>query len=131
MTSKNGSQSLISLLQYMKRTDIRNPEITDMDERIIGLDRIVREVKQSEEWEGVKMDILDVGINKGMALGIDKGEYKKLILQVGRKKVKGISAVEAADMLEEDPELIQKIYDALDQYDAVKEWEKIFDLLKI
>lgn len=77
------------------------------------------------------MDILDVGINKGMALGIDKGEYKKLILQVGRKKIKGVSAAEIAEVFEEDPELIQKIYDALDQYDAVKEWEKIFELLKI
>lgn len=129
MTSKNGSQSLISLLQYMKRTDISNPEIVDMDERIVGLDRIVREVKQSEEWEGVKMDILDVGINRGMALGIDKGEYKKLILQVRRKKLKGVSAMDIAEVFEEDPELIQKIYDALDQYDAVKEWDQILEIV--
>ena len=38
MTSKNGSQSLINLLQYMKRTAINNLEITDIDERIIGLE---------------------------------------------------------------------------------------------
>lgn len=79
------------------------------------------------------MDILDVGINKGMELGImkgiDQGEYKKLILQVGRKKIKGVSVAEIAEVFEEDPELIQKIYDALDQYDAEKEWEKIFQLL--
>lgn len=50
MTSKNGSQSLINLLQYMKRTDINNPEIAEPDERIVELDRIVTEVKQSEEW---------------------------------------------------------------------------------
>lgn len=125
MTSKNGSQSLISLLQYMKRTDICNPEITNMDERIIGLDRIVREVKQSEEWEGVKMDILDVGINRG----IGRGEYKKLIFQVGRKKEKGVSVAEIVDFTEEDPALIQQIYDALDQYDAVKEWDKILEIV--
>ena len=125
MTSKNGSKNLVNLLQYMKRTDINNPELKEPDQRIVGLNRIVKEVKESEEWEGVKMDILDVGINRG----IGRGEYKRLILQVGRKKAKGISAVEIAEMFEEDPELIQKIYDALDQYDVVKDWEKIFELL--
>ena len=142
MTSKNGSQSLINLLQYMKRTDINNPEIAEPDERIVELDRIVTEVKQSEEWEGVKMDILDVGINRGMELGIgkgmelgitkgiDQGEYKKLIVQVGRKKAKGVSVAEIVDFTEEAPELIQKIYDALDQYDAVKDWKKILKILK-
>lgn len=34
MTSKNGSQELISLLQYMEKTDINNPEITVRDERL-------------------------------------------------------------------------------------------------
>lgn len=125
MSHKNGSQNLINLLQYMKRTDINNPEINEPDKRIIELNRIVREVKESEEWEGVKMDILDIGINRG----ISRGEYKKLIFQVGRKKVKGISSVEIADMLEEDPELIQKIYDALDQYDAAKDWNKILEIV--
>jgi len=39
MTSKNGSQELISLLQYMKRTSIDNPAITVMDPRIVELDK--------------------------------------------------------------------------------------------
>lgn len=51
MTSKNGSKELISLLQYMKNTDINNPEILVKDERIVELDSIVTEVKSSEEWE--------------------------------------------------------------------------------
>lgn len=50
MTSKNGSQELVSLLRYMKDTTLDNPEILVKDERIIELDRIVREVKESEEW---------------------------------------------------------------------------------
>lgn len=133
MTSKNGSQSLINLLQYMKRTDINNLESSEPDKRIVNLDRIVTEVKQSEEWEGVKMDILDVGINRGMEIGItkgiDRGEYKKLILQVGRKKTKGVSVAEIVDFTEEDPALIQQIYDALDQYDAIKEWDKILEIV--
>ena len=58
MTSKNGSQELISLLQYMKDTRIDNPEILVKDSRILELDNIVQEVKSSEEWEGVRMTIL-------------------------------------------------------------------------
>ncbi len=57
MTSKNGSQELVSLLQYMKETNIENPNVTVKDCRILELDHIVNEVKASEEWEAVKMDI--------------------------------------------------------------------------
>lgn len=51
MCSKNGSNELVSLLQYMKNTDLNNPEILVKDDRIVELDRIVTEVKNSEEWE--------------------------------------------------------------------------------
>lgn len=51
MTSKNGSKELVSLLQYMKTTDINNPDIVIKDKRLIELDNIVAEVKESEEWE--------------------------------------------------------------------------------
>ena len=56
MTSKNGRPELISLLQYMKNTTIDNPEVKIKDKRIITLDEIVNEVKQSEEWEAVKVE---------------------------------------------------------------------------
>ncbi|SHJ28289.1 Rpn family recombination-promoting nuclease/putative transposase [Hespellia stercorisuis] len=78
MISKNGSKELVSLLQYMKETDIENPEIVVKDERIIELDHIVTEVKESEEWEAVKMNILEVGIKKGEALGEARGEARGL-----------------------------------------------------
>lgn len=76
MASKNGSKELISLLQYMKDTRLDNPEIKVKDERLIELDRIVSEVKESEvkeseEWEAVEMNILEVGISNG--------EMKKLV----------------------------------------------------
>lgn len=70
MTSKNGSQELVSLLQYMKETSLDNSEILVKDKRIIELDQIVTEVKQSEEWEGIKMNILDIGIQEGERRGI-------------------------------------------------------------
>ena len=65
MTSKNGSKELVSLLQYMKDTDIENPEILIKDKRILELDKIVAEVKESEEWEDTQMTIYDMGIAKG------------------------------------------------------------------
>ena len=67
MTSKNGSQELISLLQYIKETRIDNPNIIVKDSRILELDNIVQEVKASEEWEAVKMNILEIGIESGKA----------------------------------------------------------------
>ena len=66
MASKNGSKELISLLQYMKDTRLDNPEIKVKEERLI-----VSEVKESEEWEAVEMNILEVGISNG--------EMKKLV----------------------------------------------------
>ncbi len=73
MTSKNGSKELISLLQYMKNTDINNPDIIVRDERIVELDNIVTEVKQSEEWEEVSMTIYDIAIKKGLEDGMQQG----------------------------------------------------------
>jgi hypothetical protein len=37
---------------------------------------------------------------------------------------------ETADMLETDPELVQKVYDMLEKYDAVTQWEEIIKLIK-
>ena len=69
MTSRKGRRELVSLLQYMKNTDLDNPDISVKDERIVELDKIVGEVRQSEEWEAVKMNILEIGIEKGIDLG--------------------------------------------------------------
>lgn len=73
MASKNGRPELVSLLQYMKNTTLSNPDIIVQDKRILDLDRIVEEVKQSEEWEAVSMSILDIGLEKGMERGIERG----------------------------------------------------------
>jgi len=73
MKSKNGRAELVSLLQYMKRTSLDNPEILVKDSRITRLDEIVSEVKQSEEWEAVKMNILEIGIEKGREEGREEG----------------------------------------------------------
>ena len=73
MASKNGSKELISLLQYMKDSRLGNPEILTMDERIVELDRIVREVKESEEWEAVQMNIMEIAMERGIKQGMERG----------------------------------------------------------
>lgn len=65
MPSKKGSKELVSLLQYMKETTLENPNILVKDKRILELDNIVSEVKESEEWEAIQMNILEIGIEKG------------------------------------------------------------------
>lgn len=78
MTSKNGSPEVISLLQYMKETKLNNPDILVRDQRLLTLDSVVTEVKQSEEWEDVKMSILSIGMEKGEEIG------KKIGKEIGR-----------------------------------------------
>lgn len=73
MASKNGSQELISLLQYMRESNLDNPGISLKDARIVELDGIVREVKESEEWEEVRMNIMEIAMEKGMQFGIEQG----------------------------------------------------------
>lgn len=76
MTSKNGTPELVSLLQYMKNTRLDNPEIIKKDKRILKLAEIVDEVRRSEEWEGVKMSILSIGIEQGKQIGFSQGRIQ-------------------------------------------------------
>lgn len=101
MKSKNGRPELISLLQYMKNTNMENPEILVKDERIVSLSKIVEEVRQSEEWEVVRMNILDIGIEVGR-----KETLKELI---SKKLAKGKSIPEIAADLEEEQETIERL----------------------
>ena len=57
----------------MKHTTLENPEILVKDERIMQLNEIVTEVKQSEEWEAVRMSILSIGLERGEKIGLEKG----------------------------------------------------------
>lgn len=76
MKSKNGSNELISLLQYMKNTSLDNPDIIVKDERLIKLDAIVNEVRTSDVWEDFKMNIYSRGIELGMEQGKEQGIEK-------------------------------------------------------
>jgi len=105
MTSQNGSQELVSLLQYMKETRIDNPNILVKDSRILELDNIVTEVKESEEWEAVQMNFMEICI--------EKGEQLKLVSQIRKKYNRGCSAAAIADALEEPEEQILPILELL------------------
>ena len=50
--------------------------VTVKDPRIVELDAVVSEVKQSEEWEEAKMSILSVGIERGRAEGRARGRIE-------------------------------------------------------
>ena len=109
MESKNGAPELISMLSYMKDTRLNNPDILVKDKRIVELNDIVEEVKESEEWEAVKMNILEIGIEKGM----QQGAEKKMLELVEKKLKKGQTISQIADALEESEEKIQEIADSI------------------
>ena len=104
MTSKNGRPELISLLQYMKHTTLDNENIMVKDKRILDLDRIVEEVKQSEEWEAVEMNIFELGMARGEELGeergIEKGIAQNLVKNIdSAMKNLGIDLQQACEAL--------------------------------
>lgn len=115
MTSKNGTPELISMLQYMKKTSIDNPEIQVKDSRILELDKIVAEVKSSEEWETVKMNILEIDLEEGKRIGIERGLQQKLTELVEKKIKKGYSIEEIAELLEENESVIRDIVNKLQE----------------
>lgn len=92
MTSKNGRPELISLLQYMNHTTLDNQDITVKDKRILDLDRIVEEVKQSEEWEAVKMNIFELGVARGEERGEKRGEKRGIEQGNAQTLVKNIES---------------------------------------
>ena len=108
MKSKNGRPELISLLQYMKETDIRNPEILVKDERIEKLDAIVNEVKESVEWEELNVSIYKQGIERGLEQGLLRGKQDsilELLQELGlvgealKQKIKEVTDVEVLKKL--------------------------------
>ncbi len=53
----------------MKHTTLKDSDIIVINNRILDLDRIVTEVKQSEKWEVVQMGILEIGLERRMQQG--------------------------------------------------------------
>ena len=112
---------LISLLQYMKESRLDNPEVVVKDNRIKKLDEVVKEVRQSEEWEAVRMNILEIGIMQGMEQGADR----KIIDQVCKKLKKGKTVSCIAEELEESLEGIEIICEVAKKYAPNYDIDKI------
>lgn len=111
MESKNGSQELISLLQYMKRTTLNNPDILIKGKNLLELDRIVTEVKESEEWEAVQMTLLEIGVEQGRAEGKEQGRAegkKEAILELLEDYDRVPAGIQEMILAEQNPELLKK-----------------------
>lgn len=134
MASKNGRPELVSLLQYMKDTRIDNPEIRIRDERIVELDDIVREVKSSEEWEEVRMNLIELGEARGEAIGEARGEAKgraDFIGLIRKKKQRGLNAADIAELFETDEAYVDEIMTLLEEYPEADNLEIAGYLLQI
>lgn len=129
MTSKNGRPELISLLQYMKHSKIKDTELLQYDPRIQKLNSVVCEVLESTEWEAVKSNILEIGMTKGREIGFEighkeglekgleegreEGRKESLKELISRKIQKGKSVETIADELEEELDVILPLYNQL------------------
>lgn len=122
MKSKNGRPKLISLLQYMKKTDIRNPEILVKDERIERLDEIVAEVKESEEWEEVHMSIYSQGIEQGLVRGRQE-DILDLLLDYGPVT----DELQQKITNENDTEILRKWHKLASRANSIEEFEAQLD----
>lgn len=100
----------------MKHTSVDNPDIKIWDERLIKIAQVVKEVKESEEWEEVKMGVMSVVMERGMEIGEEHGEMKKRVSLTLRKMRRNISPEETADMLETDVEVIRRIYEVAKRF---------------
>lgn len=77
----------------------------------------------------LEQELKQEGKREGIREGKREGMILKLISQVMRKAAKGYTPAQTADMLEEDPVLIQRIYDAIEQTAPEHDMEKICDFL--
>ena len=68
-----------------------------------------KDLMQSEEWEAVKMNILEIGIEKGM----QQGAEKKMLELVEKKLKKGQTNAQIEEALEESEAKIREVVDLL------------------
>ena len=81
MKHKAAYECAVSIILDEQDIEIRQVKVEQVvlnksGKRAIRLDAIVSEVKQSEEWEEVKMSILEIGLQKGMEQGMEQGKLE-------------------------------------------------------
>ena len=126
MKSKNGRPELVSLLQYMKETDIQNPEILVKDGRIEKLDTIVSEVKESIEWEESNVSIYKQGIERGLEQGLERGILRgkqESILELLQELGPVGETLKQKIMGETDKEILKVWHKQASKADSIEEFE--------
>lgn len=103
------------------------------DEFVKELDAEVAKVRASKEWRREYMTLLmrdRENVEKGIAQGIEQGELRQIISMVYKKMKKGKTLEVISDELEEDLQLVRKIYDAIilegEEYDCGRIYNMIF-----
>lgn len=120
LSGKTDRKEQRELLDYMKNTDSRYETNT-----FPHLTEKVRMLKEKKEGIDIMCDIME----RERIEGRTEGETIKLISLVRKKAMKNVAAEVCADMLEENPELIRKIYRAVQSH---FDWEdaRIFEEIK-
>lgn len=131
MSSKNGTPELISLLQYMRKTSLDNPNILIRDERMYRLDSIVTEVTESEEWEEISMSIysnaLERGKEMGKEIGTEIGLISHRIELICKKLRKGKSLDVISEELEETIDTLRPFYELALKFAPEYDVKKVID----
>ena len=77
-------------------------------------------LKAERDYVSFAYDNWERGMRRGVETGRKKGELEKTIRLARKKRTKGLTAEETAELLEEDAALIQKIYGCMETH---PEWE--------
>ena len=117
-----------------KIPSLDNPEILVKDQRLLNLDRIVQEVKETEEWEAVKMNILEIGLERGkelgMELGLSQGLAQGITQGIRQGQLKAlVRSVELAmkNFSIDLPKACQGLEISVEEYEAAKEQLALWD----
>ena len=114
---------LIAFLRFVENSTAEEAHLSE-DPRIQEMYGKINTLKNSE---AVEADYMTAEEYKRRLE--ERALQLKLIGLVMRKIEKGCTPEQTADMLEEDPTLIQHIYDAVEQTAPEHDMEKIYDLL--
>ena len=122
---------LIAFLRFVENSTAEEAH-QSKDLRIQEMYGKINTLKNSEAVEADYMTAEEYKrmiTEEAQRIGMQRGRQLKLISLVMRKIAKGCTPAQTADMLEEDPALIQRIYDAIEQTAPEHDMEKIYDLL--
>ena len=133
LESKNERSNIDSVLQVSVNA---NKQVYSLLRRQNEMCEALRELMKDEiekelenKLEQGRKQGLEQGLEEGLEQGLEQGEKLQLIRQVIKKLQKGNSVEETADMLEEEPENIRKIYEIVatmaPDYDVEKIYKKL------